>query len=110
MDEHDPYTPVATKRSPVWNSDRPYYIYATSIVLLLWAGVFVYLQLNYELSEAGGVITLSLPANFAIEVDIGAVIVAIAASIFAVNALLWCVRKLVSASGVAGAERGLCDK
>ncbi len=108
MDDNDPYTPVEVKRSLEPHSDRPYYIYATSIVLLLWAGVFVYLQFNYELSEDGGVIYLSLRTNSAIHsigVEISVVVIAIAASVLAVNALLWCVRKFIGSSGITSDER-----
>ena len=103
MDEYDPYTPVEVLRVPAANSERPYYIYATSIVLLLWAAVFVYLKLNYQLSESDGMICLSISGNFArrvFYVDILTVMIAIATSVLAVNGLLWCARKLMNRSGV----------
>ncbi|MDX1930328.1 MAG: hypothetical protein SFV81_27630 [Pirellulaceae bacterium] len=44
MKNDDPYAPVRVPAFRITIGNRPYYIYATAVVMLLWSGIYVYLQ------------------------------------------------------------------
>ncbi len=92
MSQHNPFEPIAIKNAPRAQTNRPYYIYATAIMLLVWAAVFRYLQLNYGLSEAEGVVYISFPdpnGTSFVGANVFFLIAMVLASIVVVNLILW---------------------
>ena len=97
MSQPNPYEPVAVDQQPS-NSDRPFYLYATAIVLLFWGSVFLYLGLNYELHEMDGMIYISFldpPGPTYFGTSILGLVVVVGSSILFVNSVLWAVLALL---------------
>jgi hypothetical protein len=98
MTSDDPYTPVRIPASRMSTSNRPYYIYSTAVVMLLWSGIYVYLQSQGTVNADLDGVTVSTPARFARRMhEFSAVMIAIffIASIACVNGALWAVMKMV---------------
>ncbi len=99
MKSDDPYTPVRVPINPIAVRNRPYYIYATAVVMLLWAAIYVYLQSQYTvITDAEGV-SVSVPARYArrmYEFNVVSIALWFAFSLVLVNGVLWLVLKTTS--------------
>jgi hypothetical protein len=97
MDTENPYLPVQAPRTKRSNSDRPFYIYATAVVLLLWAGIYMYLQSQFSVNTDSQNVYFSAPVGYANRiyfVNVPTLIALIALSLVFVNTVLWATLKL----------------
>ena len=98
MNSDNPYTPVRIRARPVAASNRPFYIYSTTVVMLLWAGIYVYLQSQGTVSTDLDGITVSTPVRFARRMQVFSpleIAISFGLSIVIVNGALWAVLKLL---------------
>ncbi len=94
MSQHDPFQPIAINTRSRAYTERPYYIYATAVMLLFWAAVFLYLQMNYGWSESDGIAYISFPdpsGTSFVGVNVFFLIATVIGSILVVNLSLWSV-------------------
>ena len=98
MKSDNPYTPVRISPKPVATSNRPFYIYSTAVVMLLWSGIYIYLQSQGTVSTDLDGITVSTPVRFARRMQVFSpleIAIAFGLSIVIVNGALWAVLKLI---------------
>jgi hypothetical protein len=97
MKNDDPYAPVRIPASRFTTVNRPYYIYATAVVMLLWSGIYIYLQSQGTVNADVDGDVLTTKASFArrmhgfspVEIAISFVL-----SIAIVNGALWATFRL----------------
>ena len=97
MKSENPYVPIQTPRGMPTKNDRPFYIYATAVVMLFWAGIYVYLQSHYAVSADGHNVYFSpagYPAHGLYFVSISTILALFALSLVIVNIALWATLKL----------------
>jgi hypothetical protein len=98
MNSDNPYVPVQTPiRQHARKSDRPFFIYATAVVLLLWAGIYVYIQSQNEVTiDSEGVSIDALYYSRSLYTyDVLTIIALFSVSLALVNSALWATLKLL---------------
>lgn len=94
MNSENPYRPVQTPTPKGARNDRPYYLYATAVVLLFWAGIYMYLQSQYSESADSQTIYFWGYASRMYYVNVPTLIALLALSLAFVNTALWAALKL----------------
>ncbi len=98
MNSSEPYTPSDVPHHKVNVTQRSYYIYSSSVLLLLWAGIYFYLNREYDVSLNATHITLCVRApgtQGVVEFSIAAVVLSILGSAVFVNSVLWATLKIL---------------
>lgn len=98
MKDDDPYAPVHLPLAVSTANNRPFYIYATSVVMLLWAGIYLYLQGQQTVDMESEGVALTPSESFArwiYDFNVLTIAVFFAISLAIVNGSLWVVLKAI---------------
>lgn len=97
MKNDDPYAPVRIPAFRIATGNRPYYIYSTAVVMLLWSGIYVYLQSQGTVDTNVDGDALTTSARFAHRMhgfNPVEIAVSFVSSIAIVNGALWATLRL----------------